>query len=338
MSAGNDNLKRARILYVLDFLRHKSDEEHPVDAAEVINYLEGNGITAERKTIYRDISALKSFGYDIVRTHYPKNGWFLASYDFEDIEVELLADAVASSGFVFQNKTDDLLKKLETFVSDYKAQKIHNTVYVNHRSVSENNKIYYIVDELKRSIDKRKKAEISYIKYVLDGNKILTETKTYTVSPYALMWNEDHYYLICNNDKYDNLMHLRVDRIRNVSPTDENIRHFSEVSEYSYRFDTADYALKTFNMFGGIKQRIDLECGKELLNQMIDKFGKDIFIRSSNEETTFRFSTDALISEGLIGWIMQFGGQVRPIYPKELVDSVKTKLEYLSKSLEINYK
>ena len=136
--------------------------------------------------------------------------------------------------------------------------------------------------------------------------------------------------MIGNNAKYDNLTHLRIDRIGKVKILDVEARHFSEVSEYSQRFDTADYARKTFNMFGGELCRIDLECDEKLLDQMLDQFGNDIFIRKA-DEGKFRFSADALISEGLIGWIMQFGGRVKVISPETLKNDVAAKLLELSK-------
>ena len=329
MNKETEILNRTRILHILEFLRHKSDEQHPVDTGEIIEYLNSVGINAERKAIYKDITALQEFGLNIIKTHTPKNGCFLVPSEFEDIEIELLSDIVASSGLVFQNKAESLLKKLGHFTSDYKTEKMRNTIYVNRANVNENPKIYYIVDSLRRAIDNRKKVVVSYSKYTLQNNKIITTQKEHTVNPYALIWSDDLYYLICNNEKYNNLMHLRVDRIKSITETKEPIRHFSEVSQYKYKFDTADYVKQAFNMFGGEKQRIDLECDKDLLPQMVDKFGKNIFVRPSDNENTFRFSTEALVSEGLLGWIMQFGGGIKIIHPKEVVQQLKDSISLL---------
>ena len=150
------------------------------------------------------------------------------------------------------------------------------------------------------------------------------------VNPYALWWESDHYYLIVNNPKYPNLIHLRVDRIESVERSNHRWRHFSEVSDYKQRFDIADYAKKTFNMFGGEKCRIDLECSEEFLDQILDRFGTGIFIRREKARKVFRFSTEAHISEGLIGWLMQVGGRVKVLSPESLKNDVSKRVKELN--------
>ena len=148
------------------------------------------------------------------------------------------------------------------------------------------------------------------------------------VSPYALIWAEDHYYLVCNNEKYDNLMHLRLDRMKRVSLLEEDFRHFKEVSEYRNEFNTADYSAKVFNMFSGNEEEIVLDCNSDILDQVIDRFGDKIFIRQS-EESRFKFSHKACISEGLVAWILQFGNKMRVESPNSLKEQI------LKRSLEI---
>ena len=141
---------------------------------------------------------------------------------------------------------------------------------------------------------------------------------------------EDHYYLVGNNEKYDNLMHLRLDRMKSVRCTEENYRHFSEVCSYKDRFDTADYALKTFNMFGGELCEIELSCNAKILEQVIDRFGDKIHIIAS-ENGRFSFRTKGLVSEGLVGWIMEFGGDIEVVAPASLRTMIGEKLTLLQK-------
>ena len=123
-------------------------------------------------------------------------------------------------------------------------------------------------------------------------------------------------------------MHLRLDRMKNVTITNEDFRHFSEVSEYKDEFNTADYSEKVFNMFSGEEQEIVLDCSTDILEQVIDRFSDKIFIRQS-ETNRFKFSHKAYVSDGLVAWIMQFGEKMRVEAPEEL------KLKILNRTTEI---
>ena len=321
---------RARLLFILNFLEKNTDEDHPVSSPELIKMLEKENVKVERKAIYKDIEALNEMGYDIVTASGKNRGFFMASRRFELPEVSLLIDAVQAAGFIPQKKTENLVCKLEELASCHESKRLGGRGCIENRSKSRNESVYYIIEDLNRAINEKKVVELVYKKSTVENGGLKYKEKTMTINPYALLWDNDHYYLIGNNAKYDNLTHLRIDRIGKVKILDVEARHFSEVSEYSQRFDTADYARKTFNMFGGELCRIDLECDEKLLDQMLDQFGNDIFIRKA-DEGKFRFSADALISEGLIGWIMQFGGRVKVISPETLKNDVSAKVLELSK-------
>lgn len=323
-----DNI-RGRLLMVLELLKLNSDSEHPMSSAEILEQLLKDGIEAERKSIYRDIEALRDFGFDIVLTGTPKRGFYLATRDFDLPEVSLLIDAVQSAGFIPKKSTERLVKKLQGLTSCHQAKELKERVCIDNRSKSTNESVYDIIELLNEAIKSQHKVKIKYAKNRLNGSTLVSTVKEMVVSPYALLWESDRYYLIGNNKKYDNLTHLRIDRMLEVSVCREKWRHFSEVSEYKQRFDTADYAKKTFNMFGGEKQRIDLECKIELLDQITDRFTNGIFIRHSGNEPTFRFSTDALISDGLVGWLMQFGGDIKVLSPETLKQRVLADAERL---------
>lgn len=324
--------RRSRAVFILDYLKANSDEQHPVDAAELMAAMEEYGLKAERKAIYEDIKALQELGYDIIHTRSQGNGYFIGSRDFETPEVYLLIDAVQSANFITPSKTRKLVGKLQGLVSRAEAREMTGRVCIENRSKCSNEAIYRVINDLNEAISRGNQVRIGYTRNIISSDKLESDTKEMTINPYALLWDSDHYYLIGNNAKYDNLTHLRVDRISSVEILKSKARHFSEVSEYGQRFDTADYAKKTFNMFGGELQRIDLECDIKLLDQMIDRFGADIMIRHENGAPTFRFSTDAIVSEGLVGWLMQFGGRVRVLSPKSLKTDVAERINELKEA------
>lgn len=323
--------QKVRILYILDYLRTHSDEEHSVSTPQIIEYLEKNGIDAERKAVYRDIEILIDYGYDIVLNRGQGGGYFLCSREFEDPEIRLLTDAVEAAGFITAKKSRELTDKLEKMQSIYQARKHKNFSYININHKCKNEEIYYNIDNLSTAIEKNKKVTFAYIKRSLTGDRrIISNEKKMTVSPYALVWQDDSYYLVCNNEKYDNLMNLRIDRMRSVKVLDEPYRHFSEVCEYTDTFNVSDYVLKTFNMFGGEVCEIKLRCDIKLLEQVVDRFGDDIFFLNVNEET-FDINVKANLSEGLVGWLLQFGTGIKALAPETFVDMVKGRVNDLIK-------
>lgn len=318
--------QRLKILYILDFLKRESDEEHPVTAADICEYLNLQGIAAERKSVYADISALTDYGADIVRSGSPR-GWFLASREFEEPEIYLLADAVRTAGFISAAKTRELVKKLDSFVSRYQAQKRENRVYFSSCAKSVNEEIFYSIDKISRAVSEKKKIGFEYVNRVLSPDRTIEKQKReMLISPYALTWQDDHYYVIGNYEKYDNLIHLRLDRMYKVEITDMPQRHFSEVSEYTDYFDTPDYTAKLFGMHGGEIYDIELKCSKKITEQVADRFGEDIFIKKVTDED-FCFTVRAALSDALVSWVISYGDRVKVLEPQILRDMVIGRTE-----------
>lgn len=318
--------QRLKILYILDFLKRESDEEHPVTAADICEYLDSQGIAAERKSVYADISALTDYGADIVRSGSPR-GWFLASREFEEPEIYLLADAVRTAGFISAAKTRELVKKLDSFVSRYQAQKRENRVYFSSCAKSVNEEIFYSIDKISRAVSEKKKINFEYVNRVLSPDRTIEKQKReMLISPYALTWQDDHYYVIGNYEKYDNLIHLRLDRMYKVKITDIPQRHFSEVSEYTDYFDTPDYTAKLFGMHGGEIYDIELKCNKKITEQVADRFGEDIFIKKVTDED-FCFTVRAALSDALVSWVISYGDRVKVLEPQVLRDMVISRTE-----------
>lgn len=325
--AGNPKQK-IKLLCVWDILKEKSDENHPIDAIEICEILLSEyGIEAERKGIYDDISILTEYGADIIKTGTPKRGYFIGMREFDLPEVSLLIDAVEAASFITSKKSAALVKKLETLVSKWQASDINKRVYIENRNKCANEEIFYNIDKINSAIKEFKRISFSYVRRALgENNRIAQQTKDMTVSPYALVWENDHYYLVGNIEKYDNLIHLRVDRMQKVEICNKKSRHFSEVSEYKTFFDVADYIRKSFNMFGGELKTIELKCALSRIEQVVDRFGERLYLRPNNDDT-FTFTTKANISEGLISWILQFGNEIEVISPPELRKSIVDRIE-----------
>lgn len=328
---GKTNTSKIKLLVLLEILKSKTDEEHPLGVPELIEQLEKQEIFAERKSLYRDLEVLKEAGFDVMYTRTPKSGYYLGERELQLAEIRLLMDGVLSAGFITPKKSKELMEKLCCSLSEHQTKKLSSQVYLDRRNKQANEEIYYTVDTLHRAIDLKQKVTFLYGRRVMDEQgKVVLSTKRFRVSPYALLWEDDRYYLIGNNEKYNNLMHLRVDRMQRAELLPEPARNFEEVCEYRNFFDVADYGGKLSNAFAGNPVTATLRCREDLLEFMLDRFGKSVSLYPA-EEGYFTLRVPLAMSEGLVHDILNFGEGVEVISPKELRQKVADTVEALHK-------
>lgn len=160
------SFQKLKIIYIMEYLLKNSDEDHAVTTSQIIAYLKSHDITAERKTIYSDIDALRDFGLDIIQVSEGNNhGYYVASRDFELPELKLLVDSVQSSKFITHKKTLSLIKKIEKLASIHSAQLLNRQVFVKNRIKTMNESIYYNVDEIHNGISSNRKIRFLYFEY-----------------------------------------------------------------------------------------------------------------------------------------------------------------------------
>ena len=331
----NIEKSKQKLLLLLDILMKYTDEDHPLAAAELCEQLMQKGILTERKTIYRDVSALSDCGFEILHTRLPKPGYFLASRDFELAEVRLLMDAVLAAPFITSKKTLELTGKLRNLLSCFQADKVFKQVYVEQRIKFENEEIYYIIDALNTAISNKKKIQFCYYhRVILDNQVQFDEGREFVISPYALIWSNDKYYLAGNYDKYDTVGNYRLDRMKHITITHEDVRPISEVSSYKDFFDVSDYLKKSFNMYNGEQEQIELYCANSILETIVDKFGSNLsFVRKDDEH--FCVQANVCVSDGLIEWLMQYGNRIIVNKPNSLRERLVDKIKEVSVSYHI---
>ena len=318
---------KLKLIYVLDILKKYSDEEHPLNSSDIAEKLSEYGIEAERKSIYNDISALEDYGCDIIKTGTPKKGCFIGDREFEIPEIYLLCDAVRSAKFISAKKSRELISKLHNMLSIHQAKRSKTRVFFAAEDKCDNEELYYNIDSISEGIEANKQIKFTYSLRTLDSSREIThKTREMTVNPYALTWQDDYYYLICNYTKYDNLLHLRVDRMSEVEVLKTSARHFSEVSEYTDFFDVADYTAKLFGMHSGELKEIELSCDTAIAEQVFDRFGENIFIKNKTEES-FGFTVKAAVSDALVSWIVAYGTRLRVVKPDMLKNMVTKRAE-----------
>ncbi len=331
--SGKQNSK-LKLLYLKEIFEKYSDEDNILNANEIVDLLFNYGIECERKSIYKDIEILIEYGMDIIKTSKPKTGFFLASRDFEVAELRMINDAIQAANFISKKKTANLLKKTDSLVSESQSLRLKNQVFIDNRNKCKNEEIFYNIDALDTAIKNGKKVHLKYTRRKLDERfAAAKEEKEFILSPYALVWANDHYYLVANNEKYDNLMNLRIDRIKNVQVLELTRRHFSEFTPYKNRFDVADYVSKAFNMFSGTAEITELKCRVEIIEEILDRFGDKITIRKG-EDGWFYVHDELFVNDGLASWIMQFGDNIKVIFPVSLKNLITEKASGILKMYE----
>lgn len=320
MSQGNQKLK---ILYLMKILMEETDEKHCLGIREIITELERYGITSERKSIYADLETLSSYGLEIQKVKDKHTKYYVSSRDFELAELKLLVDAIQSARFLTTKKSNELIEKLRKLASKHEGLSLQRQVFVANRPKSINEQIYYSVDTLHEAIAQKKKVRFQYFDYTMDKEKSYRkEGNFYYISPYSLLWDDENYYVIAYYEKYNNFVHYRVDRMSQVEMVDEPRGALCE----GQSFDVAEYAKKTFSMFGGEDERVEISFHKELVNQVLDRFGAQISLRMVDSDH-FSVSCQVKVSATFFSWIAQYGDKVKIESPTEVKDQFVTFLE-----------
>lgn len=314
------SFQKLKPLYILDFLQKNTDENVGVTVNEIIEHLASLDIDAERKSIYDDIIQLTDiYGADIVAV---RNGsrfeYRLMSREFESAEVRLLVDAVESSKFITQKKSSALISKLKSLVGPTESAALSGQVFVLGRIKSMEETIYYNVDAINRAIGEGFKIRFGYFEWTVKKQKRLRhDGKKYTVSPEALCWDNQNYYLIAGDGGV--IKHFRVDKMKDIEITDEK-------REKNPDFDESRYANSVFGMYGGNERSVTLVCKNSLAGAIIDRFGKDVMLIPVDGDS-FSVTVTAQISPQFYGWLCGFGDELKITSPDDVADGYKNMLK-----------
>ena len=315
---------KIKLFHLIDILHSETDESHALSMAEIIEKLAKAGIKAERKALYDDIATLSDYGIYIEKTADHK--YYITERKYELAELKILVDIIQSSQFLTAKKSHELTKKLYEETSKFGAAELGRQLHTAFAKAP-NEKIFYTVDAIHKGIRDNKKIEFSYFRY--NEDKVLVERKVgyrYIVSPIALVFDNENYYLVAHSEDGESIRHFRVDRMQNVTVLKEK-----RVEKKVYgEFDISKYENKTFGMFGGNEALVTLNCKNEAAGAIIDRFGDEpTFIKHS--DGTFDVTVRVFISEQFFGWVTGLGKLVKIKSPDNIVKEYKEFLSELIK-------
>ena len=289
------NKQKLKLLYLIKIFTEDTDDQHALTLPQIAEKLDAYGVSAERKTLYQDFELLRDFGFDIIGQQARRNFYYhMGNRRFELPELKLLVDSVQSAKFITDKKSNTLIKKLEGMVSKYEARKLQRQVIISGR-----------IKALRK-----------------DG-------AWYQVSPWALMWDDENYYLVGYDAEDGKIKHYRVDKMWRISVADRK----REGKEQFRAFNMPRYTKSLFGMFGGEEVKVTLEAENGMVGILLDRFGKDIPVKPVDADH-FRTSVVVAVSSQFLGWIMALGDGVKIIGPDKVVARMKEEIRLISQMYE----
>ncbi len=312
----SDNQK-LKIFYILDYLERNSNPDHPIRASELVAMLERqHNILCERKTVYSDIAALQDYGIDIVSLPGKNGGYYIASRNFELPELKLLIDAVQSSRFLTEKKSRELIEKLCNQCNEHDARLMRRDVVVSGRVKSMNETIYYNVDAIQEAIGQNRQISFRYFDWGMDGQRKYRD-RDYVASPYGLCQDNENCYLLALSPRHG-ITSYRVDRMSDIRTLTDPREPCPELTGKAL----TEHANRLFQMYSGETSEVKLRFHKNLVNVVIDRFGRDIMLIPDGEEH-FVFTVKVAVSPMFLSWVIGFGSKAKILYPQSVIDQCR---------------
>lgn len=319
---------RGRLFETLRYLSSQSDEEHGVTMTQILNDLKEKGFPADRRTVYGDIEAINEAG--LLETAGSKVGgvyhYYVVHRTFDDVELRLLVDAVATSRFITSEKSNSLIRKLAGLTSSYEARALNRQIGVAGRVKSMNESIFYQVDEIVRAMENNWQITFTYMQWNARAELVPRKNNPVTLSPFLLTWNNDNYYLIGYVERDRMLKTYRVDKIQQLQ-----IIEAPRLGEEEFKKnDVSSYTRESFGMFNRTPVPVQLTFDNSMAGVLIDRFGTDLGILPETENTSRAFVT-VEVSRQFFGWLCGLGNAVRIAEPLSVRQQYR---EYLQEILK----
>lgn len=307
------------VIALLEILVTYSDEQHILTRPQIINLLADQyQIDIERRTLYNNIELLIQCGYDISKYEDNQKGYYLQTRQFEKSEVNLLCNLIHSSHIIPQNDSNALIDKLLKTQSRYETKRFKDSVYSHNLRKSGNRQFFLNIELINEAIEKQQAINFIYTHYSLNKHRVPRRDKPYVAAPYAVVYSDDNYYMICKHFNHDNFTHYRIDKMQDIKlDSNKTIQLKNELEPY-------EYAKTKIYMYGGENQIIHLRCDNKIIDDVIDKFGINTMINPDDDKHFI--ATVNSTEEGIIYWSLQYLKHVSIVAPESIKEQFKTIL------------
>ena len=262
--------QKFKFTYLMKIMAEKTDDEHSLTMPQILEELEKYEVSAERKSIYEDFKDMSNFGIEVIKEQKGRETFYhIAGREFELAEVKLLIDAVQSAKFITQKKSKSLISKVKNFVSEHQAKQLQRQIVINDRVKTMNESVYYNVDDIHTAINQNRKIKFKYYKWDIDKKLVERHGGSYFfVSPWALLWDDENYYMIAFDDWDNKIKHYRVDKMMYIEVGNDERAGKEEFKN----FDMAKYSKATFGMYHGEKTKVCIKFANHMCGVFIDRF------------------------------------------------------------------
>ena len=314
--------KNGNILYILNILKKYTDEDHMFSATEIqLKIKEIYNVEIDTRTIRRNINLLKyKLNYDISTRDDNKKGYYLnrdPETDFEPGEIRAIIDNFSYANYIVPSVAKNIIKKCKNIQTVYENDKIKDYQIYANDSKTENVEVIKNIEDISESIYQHKKVKFEYWKYVITNKLEKKIVSTPIVSPFAIVYNKQEFYLIGVKEGKNRFYNYRLDRIKNIQILDNKITIKKKKSEIQ------DFAESSVEMFGGKKEEIEAICHIWLLDTIFDTFGRNVTIEKiPNDDKSFKLIVDAN-PLGFRMWAMRNIDLVEVKKPKSLRNEMK---------------
>lgn len=318
--------KKISALALLKILEEYTDEDHPLTQPRLLELIETiYHVTLDRRTLYSNIEMLQDFGYDISSYSENGKGYYLRERQFEPSQIYLLCNAIHASHFIPQKSSKELIDKLLSTQSKYFKNDFKSTVFVENNRKKENKEFFLNVELLAEAIREKKSVSFVYLKYDIDKKLVERREDPYVFSPYYLVYNLDKTYLIAKSKNHKDFTHFRVDRIKKLKISDEPYIRLNK------KEDPYEYANNKIYMYHGDENSIKIRCKMNILDDVIDTFGKDIRLVADGDNFVAHVKS---AKEGMVYFALQYAKYLEVLEPEDLRKEIT---EVLKQALK-NYK
>lgn len=324
---GGVTKERRRLLSLARMLLEETDDDHGLTMSEIVSRLEAAGIPCERKSIYRDLAALRDMGMDIQPYERAPRQYGLATRPFDLEELSLMVDAVQSARFLTDRRSSQLVKKIRGLASTGQREELDRNVHVEGRLRDQAGSVLASVDSIQAAMRRHRKVAFTYYDYTTELKRVARrdgdgKLKRYLETPLRVVYSEGNYYLLAYNDKHEGIVVYRIDRMARLRVADES----ATANELTRNFDGAGFANRSFSMYGGQTVTATLLADSQVINAFVDRFGDEMTAAPANGGTKARITVSVMDSPTFYGWVAQFGPQVRIEAPASLAAGFRTWL------------
>lgn len=321
---GDSKFQKIRLLKVYEILKRFSDENNPISTQELISKLNEQGITATRKTIYSDIKELNDYGYSVEINKGSANGYYIIGRAFDLVELKILMDCIKSVDFLTEPKSGLILEKLSRLESESQGKLLLKNCIGLGGNKTQDKAVYYYINTLDIAITNKKQVSFKYTEYNDKGERVLRKDgKVYKTMPINLMVENNKYYLVCYDTRYNDIMLYRVDRMCDITELEDDIDIPLDESALSSMKN------KMFSMHVGKEEVCEFLIEKGMLDIVFDEFG-DKIVLIKHDESHYRFKAKVYLSSAFISWVIKFGKHVTLLSPAGAVERVKVLVKELN--------